>query len=309
MSNPLAGWYPDPASEQHRRYWSGTEWTDHVEPLESKPAPGVVPEDEPVVPVPEHDPVVPVPEHTEVTSVTDHLAEKRGSTGVASGVMLVVVGVFVLLVVLFVALLVSYATSSDDDAESATSNDGVASAPAIDDVVWCEFVEEQEIVLEVVNQWDQISGYELTVAFFDDAGAHLGDQWFRLDDLRPGERSIELYNTFGSTGDSCEVVEAERSFDSYDPDYLADVSECTVIMNTDVQSEQAVVQVTNSSPDASDYLVHLALVDSEGIRRAFTRIDVAAVPSGESDLGEVLVPLAWDTSYRCDVVNAFRVPS
>lgn len=33
MSNPIAGWYPDPSGDQSRlRYWDGTSWTEHLAP-------------------------------------------------------------------------------------------------------------------------------------------------------------------------------------------------------------------------------------------------------------------------------------
>lgn len=32
MTDPIAGWYPDPGGSGGRRYWTGSKWTDHVAP-------------------------------------------------------------------------------------------------------------------------------------------------------------------------------------------------------------------------------------------------------------------------------------
>jgi Protein of unknown function (DUF2510) len=32
VSNPPAGWYPDPQQPDHQRYWDGSEWTEHFDP-------------------------------------------------------------------------------------------------------------------------------------------------------------------------------------------------------------------------------------------------------------------------------------
>ncbi|WP_413450088.1 DUF2510 domain-containing protein [Georgenia phoenicis] len=35
MSNPIAGWYPDPSGDQSKlRYWDGTSWTEHFAPAQ-----------------------------------------------------------------------------------------------------------------------------------------------------------------------------------------------------------------------------------------------------------------------------------
>lgn len=39
MTAPTAGWYPDPADPHRMRYWSGSQWTDHVSPPEEEPEP------------------------------------------------------------------------------------------------------------------------------------------------------------------------------------------------------------------------------------------------------------------------------
>jgi uncharacterized RDD family membrane protein YckC len=60
VTQPVAGWYPDPAGSGGRRYWNGSAWTDHVaSPPGVEPAPEVEPatpaddaRDAPVTPTP-----------------------------------------------------------------------------------------------------------------------------------------------------------------------------------------------------------------------------------------------------------------
>jgi hypothetical protein len=35
-ASPDAGWYPDPTSKEARRYWDGTQWTEHFDTVESE---------------------------------------------------------------------------------------------------------------------------------------------------------------------------------------------------------------------------------------------------------------------------------
>lgn len=42
MSNPPAGWYPDPSQAQTQRYWTGTEWTEQRAPAGPKKSSGDV---------------------------------------------------------------------------------------------------------------------------------------------------------------------------------------------------------------------------------------------------------------------------
>ncbi|MCB0917039.1 MAG: RDD family protein [Actinobacteria bacterium] len=39
MTNPPAGWYPDPAGGTGKRYWNGSQWTSQVSPPPVRPAP------------------------------------------------------------------------------------------------------------------------------------------------------------------------------------------------------------------------------------------------------------------------------
>ena len=38
-----SGWYPDPADAQRVRWWDGSRWTEHTQPIESAPTPPYVP--------------------------------------------------------------------------------------------------------------------------------------------------------------------------------------------------------------------------------------------------------------------------
>lgn len=44
MTNPQAGWYPDPSGDtSQQRYWDGTQWTNDFAPAQAQnPQPGVV---------------------------------------------------------------------------------------------------------------------------------------------------------------------------------------------------------------------------------------------------------------------------
>jgi hypothetical protein len=40
MSNPIAGWYPDPQNPVNQRYWDGANWTEQIRPvMPSSPVP------------------------------------------------------------------------------------------------------------------------------------------------------------------------------------------------------------------------------------------------------------------------------
>lgn len=39
MTNPPAGWYPNPYDRSTERYWDGQNWTDHLRPVAPPPPP------------------------------------------------------------------------------------------------------------------------------------------------------------------------------------------------------------------------------------------------------------------------------
>jgi len=55
-----AGWYPDPIVAQQQRYWSGSEWTNHVAPLRGPLSVTVAPMAQAPVPATGADPTDPV---------------------------------------------------------------------------------------------------------------------------------------------------------------------------------------------------------------------------------------------------------
>lgn len=42
MSSPQAGWYQDPQNRQLQRYWDGSQWTTHTQPIAPPPPPPYV---------------------------------------------------------------------------------------------------------------------------------------------------------------------------------------------------------------------------------------------------------------------------
>lgn len=42
MSSPQAGWYQDPQNRQLQRYWDGSQWTTHTQPISPPPPPPYV---------------------------------------------------------------------------------------------------------------------------------------------------------------------------------------------------------------------------------------------------------------------------
>jgi hypothetical protein len=332
MTSPPAGWYPDPNNPGYERYWGGVEWTSDtrpVDPAPMPPAPGFPPSQQP-----QPFGVAPAPAPAQ--------ASKRSGCGVATGVLIGVVGVLVLVLGGCVALLavasydsdgdsVSIATvprgrevevtgGSDDDpseggVEPTTSEDEASDQSEADelseadDVLGCTRTAPDEIVLEVVNNSPKTSNYWLTVGFYDDAGTRLADEAAFLNDLRPGERAIEAQLTFEEQGTVCEVIDVDRFANESDADVVAEVGACEITGKDFFGDFAASVSVTNSSSQTSDYNISVAFIDPDGIRRGHGNVFIEAVRAGETAPGEAFTTLAFVDGYVCEVVNTVRTAS
>ncbi len=340
MSNPPAGWYPDPDGTEAERYWSGSGWTEERRPKATiaPPNSGLGPEPvAPPAPGPGQSPDGPPQAAPPVES------KRSGCFGIATGVMFGILGALVLGLggcVAFVAISassddgqVSTQTSSpagdsqsgdsesedsepDGDPEAgeeveagAEADEEVEGGAEADDIVSCERTTSQEIVLEVVNNSPKTSTYWLTVAFFDEAGNRVADQPTTLSDLRPGERAIESHFTFEEAGQTCEVVDVDRFAAESDPDELAEVGPCTIVGENALGGIEASLEVTNESPETSDYLIAVAFVDADGVRRGSGDVFIEAVRTGETAPGDVFGATSFQPGYSCEVVNADRTAS
>lgn len=68
----------------------------------------------------------------------------------------------------------------------------------------------------------------------------------------------------------------------------------------------ASVTATNGAPETSDYLIDVALVDSDNIRRGSGVATVSAVRPGESAPDDVLLTTRYQDDLRCEVVAVTR---
>ncbi len=101
---------------------------------------------------------------------------------------------------------------------------------------------------------------------------------------------------------SLERVAAESNADE-----LAEVGPCQLGETANVLgSFDATVSATNGSPETSDYLIDLALVDSDNVRRGSGAVAIQAVRPGESAPGDALITTRFRDGLRCEVVAVTR---
>jgi hypothetical protein len=302
-------------------WWDGSAWGSQTRPI-GVPQPKVPPPPSSVL---GHHSIpaayTPVP-HQEVR-------RRSGCFGIATGVMFGILGAFVLLVGGCVALI---ASSANDDAlvsvttspplsatvpsqapavqgEVSTSTAGapVAGGSEADDALSCDRLDKNTIVLEVVNNSPKTSSYLLTVGFFDDAGQRLGDETTVLNHLRPAERAIEETYVFEQQGTVCKVIGVERTAAESLQGELAEVSACDIGSGADVLGLfKATLSATNSSPQISDYLIDVAFVGPDGVRRGDGTATVQAVRPSEAAPTPIFTTVRYQRGFRCDVVAVTR---
>ena len=209
----------------------------------------------------------------------------------------------------------SSAPASTDDATATSEPRSLAgvttSAPqgaGSGDAVGCTLVNSETIVLEVVNSAATVQSYFLTVAFFD-GEQRLGDTIAFVNNLRPGERTIESSFIFDQEGSRCEVIEADTFPAESDPAHLADVSPCTITGVDFANDVTAELTATNSSSTTSDYSIQVAFVDPDGIRRGTGFSNVESVRPGETAPADVFSFVEDRPDLVCQVVGVDRIAS
>lgn len=313
---PPAGWYQDPSQPGVERWWDGQAWSSQTR------APGG-----------QSPPPPPGFWSAAVQPAAGRLSEagerrRSGCFGIATGVMLGIIGAVVVLIGGCTALLVaasgggeetvSVPTSTRDTADTTaeassggTSEENADSADEsslseADDVVSCVRIDSETIELEVVNNSPKTSSYIMTVGFFDDAGQRLADETSFLNYLRPGERAIEQQFVFEEQGAACEVIDLDRFAAESIAGELAEVSECEVGAPDAFGDFQASVSATNGTPETSTYSVDVAFVDPEGVRRGSGSTFIEAVRPGETAPADIFTTVAHADGYSCEVVAVIR---
>ncbi|MEM7340804.1 MAG: DUF2510 domain-containing protein [Actinomycetota bacterium] len=197
--------------------------------------------------------------------------------------------------------------AADIDADSAGGDSAAAESG---DVLSCTRVDPETVVLEVVNSSSEISNYAITVGYFDDSGTRLADEPKFVNNLRPGERSIEEHFSFEEQGTVCEVLNVDR-FDSLSlAGDISEVSECVIGSEPDFAGDfTGTLTAMNDTADTSDYVVDVAFFDADGIRRGTGSSFIEAVRPGESAPGDIFSTVDFAAGYTCEVVAVSRTAS
>ncbi len=227
-------------------------------------------------------------------------------------------GVFLALAVLAAAVVVAARAGSDSSSSSGSetqrsdgsgdASDATGADDEVDDVGPCEWVDSDNIVLDITNNSSKQSSYVIDVNFLDADGNRVGDEPFFVNYIRPGERAIEKSFVFDSAGGvACEIAEVQR-FASESVDDLAEVTCAT--SGVDFADDIATVfEATNGSSETSDYFATAALM-RDGIRIGTAFASIENVRSGESAPGDGFsVVDGPDTGVECEVVDVSRTSS
>lgn len=336
-TNPAAGWHRDPSFPDQERYWDGTKWSEEVRPAGSdggQPAPPPPLDSQQDATAPAFSAAQAGNPNAAPQMAPQYIApqpetkKNTGCFGVAGGVMFGIIGAFALLLVGCVGLIALSSGAEDgtvsiptsDNAGSSDSGDGTASEgseestageelPESADIVSCERLAEDEVVLEIINNSSGTSSYSMTIGFFDDEGTRVADEAAFLDSLRPGERAIESKFTFESAGTTCEVIDVDRFASVSQADEVPDVGPCEITGQSALGDIEATVSATNSSENTSSYSINLAFVDAEGIRRGNGDVFIDAVRPDETAPGDAFTTLDFDPGLRCEVVGVNRTQS
>jgi hypothetical protein len=179
----------------------------------------------------------------------------------------------------------------------------------LSDIASCTRVDPERIEIDLTNSSTKVVDYYLTVVLEDTPGQRLADTSTFIEAVRPGEHVVEKAYVFEEKGQTCDVIQADRSETINDPDLAADVSACTVTEPDALGDVAATLTVTNSAASNSDYTVTVSLVDDKGIRRGTGYTAIEAVRPGEKAPGDVFTTLVSEGSYTCDVVAVTRTSS
>ncbi len=210
--------------------------------------------------------------------------------------------------------------AADADGDAGIENDtdvvdgsvqpiGGASNPAdLAGIESCTRIDAENLEVSMVNVSDATASYLLTVAYLDADGARVGDDNVYVSSLRPNERSIERSYVFNDAGVGCEVIDVDR-FDRNGTEGLGDISACTIRPPNAFGYIEADVVATNSGSSDVDYTIEVALVDGDNIRRGYGTAYIERTRVGETAPGEIYTTVAYDETYRCEVVAVTRFDS
>ena len=227
---------------------------------------------------------------------------------------------FVILGVVIVVLVIAAIATSDPDDEPDSADDLIgddAPTPAepddtraptgtdADDFVRCTIVDEETLELEVVNNSSETSSYFITIIFRDGAGTRLGDELQTVNDLRPGERTIESAFSFDLAGTQCEAGDVDRFSTQSERDEVDDAGACEITGRDVFDDLAAAVSVTNNSSETSDYLLTVAFVRDDGVRVGTGSASINAVASGETAPSDVFTTVEAEAEL-CEIVAVQR---
>lgn len=176
------------------------------------------------------------------------------------------------------------------------------------DAIGCTVEDDETILVEVVNSSDVTQSYFFTVAFFEGSD-RLGDTVAFVNNLRPGERTIEESFIFDQEGSRCEVIDSDSFPIESDPSHVADVSDCSITGADSFGDVAAELSATNSASVTSDYTIQVAFIGSDGVRRGTGFANIEAVASGQTAPTDVFTLVDDEAGLTCDVVGVDRIDS
>ena len=294
MGTPVPGWYPEPNDPGTERWWDGQASGDQTQIAGAQQTP------------PASSVFSPPPTPGQIDGPADsppgsgpQPTAKSRCIGIPPALAVALVALLALLLggcaVLFVGAPVE--ELSDVEEERAQSE-----AAALADVVSCSRASENTIILEVVNNSPTTASYRITVAYFDAEGQRLADDRLALSHLHPGEQAVEEYFIVPNEGTSCAAIQVTRSEASFDEALLSDVGECDLGTAGDFRGNfEPSVTVTNGTSETSSYLVEVAILDSDGVRRGSGGVIIRAVQPGQAAPGSTGITLPFVEGFSCEV--------
>ncbi len=176
----------------------------------------------------------------------------------------------------------------------------------LDDVVSCARVADGDLELDVINSSSDISDYWVEVSLLEN-GTEVGTETVYVNELRPGERTVERAFTFEEAGTECVVTDVDRFDASHEPERLADLGPCEVTGVDFAGDVTATVTVAHDRDGTFDYSIGVALLDADGLRRGSGSASVAGVRPGETAPGEVFTTTDAEGIVSCEVSTVLTV--